>query len=282
MRQKLWRKKKFVVMAAAFACIAALSACGKKDTDYNVDVGNGDGGSVQSKYSIPESCDTTFDAGSTGLKEIRLTDSDITVPNTGAMYVAPVKMKEIDPEYRKNLVEKLFDTDKGVYVYYDMENMDKLSKEDIQEYIDLYEQQKKADPSNATNYDSDIDRMNRLLQTTSKQRENAGDYSADEYMGTVGNLEYRISFPQEGENDTLFRIKEDLLQYRPMEGATGVFTSSLEEYNTGLGDEYGELESDINECSLSVDEARQIAEEFLSKIGGSDVILQSESDLCWL
>ena len=102
MRQKLWRKKKFVVMAAAFACIAALSACGKKDTDYNVDVGNGDGGSVQSKYSIPESCDTTFDAGSTGLKEIRLTDSDITVPNTGAMYVAPVKMKEIDPEYRKN------------------------------------------------------------------------------------------------------------------------------------------------------------------------------------
>ncbi len=282
MRQKLWRKKKFVVMAAAFACIAALSACGKKDTDYNVDVGNGDGGSVQSKYSIPESCDTTFDAGSTGLKEIRLTDSDITVPNTGAMYVAPVKMKEIDPEYRKNLVEKLFDTDKGVYVYYDMENMDKLSKEDIQEYIDLYEQQKKADPSNATNYDSDIDRMNRLLQTTSKQRENAGDYSADEYMGTVGDLEYRISFPQEGENDTLFRIKEDLLQYRPMEGATGVFTSSLEEYNTGLGDEYGELESDINECSLSVDEARQIAEEFLSKIGGSDVILQSESDLCWL
>lgn len=41
--------------------------------------------------------------------------------------------------------------------------------------------------------------MNRLLQTTSKQRENAGDYSADEYMGTVGDLEYRISFPQEGE-----------------------------------------------------------------------------------
>ena len=56
---------------------------------------------------------------------------------------------------------------------------------EIQEYIDLYEQQKKADPSNAANYDSDIDRMNRLLQTTSKQRENAGDYSADEYMGTV-------------------------------------------------------------------------------------------------
>lgn len=108
-------------------------------------------------------------------------------------------MKEIDSEYRKALVEKLFDTDKGVYVYYDMENMDKLSKEDIQEYIDLYERQKKADPSHAANYDSDIDRMNRLLQTTSKQRENAGDYSADEYMGTVGDLEYRISFPQEGE-----------------------------------------------------------------------------------
>lgn len=281
MRQKLWRKKKFVVMAAAFACIAALSACGKKDTDYNVDVGNGDGGSVQSKYSIPESCDTTFDSGSTGLKKIQLTDADITVPETGAMYVAPVKMKETDPESRKELVDTLFDADKGVYVYYDMEHMDKLSKEDIQAYIDLYEVQKKADPSHAANYDSDIDRMNRLLQTTSKQRENAGDYSVDEYMGTVGDLEYRISFPQEGENDTLFRIKEDLLQYRPMDGATGVITSSAEEYNTSMSEEYGEL-SDINECSLSIDEARQMAEEFLDKIGGSEAVLQSESDLCWL
>ncbi len=89
MRQKLWRNKKFVVMAAAFTCVAALTACGKKDTDYNV--GNGDGGSVQRKYGIPESCDTTFDTGSTGLKKIQLTDSDITVPNTSAMYVAPVK-----------------------------------------------------------------------------------------------------------------------------------------------------------------------------------------------
>lgn len=68
MRQKLWRKKKFVVMAAAFACIAALSACGKKDTDYNVDVGNGDGGSVQSKYSIPESCVPHLTQDRPGLK----------------------------------------------------------------------------------------------------------------------------------------------------------------------------------------------------------------------
>lgn len=110
------------------------------------------------------------------------------------MYVAPVKMKETDPESRKELVDTLFDADKGVYVYYDMEHMDKLSKEDIQAYIDLYEVQKKADPSHASNYDSDIDRMNRLLQTTSKQREKAGDYSADEYMGMVGDLEYRLSF----------------------------------------------------------------------------------------
>lgn len=52
-------------------------------------------------------------------------------------------MKETDPESRKELVDTLFDADKGVYVYYDMEHMDKLSKEDIQAYIDLYEVQKK-------------------------------------------------------------------------------------------------------------------------------------------
>ena len=116
MRRKLWRNKKLVMVAAVFSCAAALTACGRKDADYNVDGENEDGGSVQSKYSIPESCDTTFDIGSTGLKKIQLIDSDITVPDTGAMYVTPVKMKEIDSEYRKELVEKLFDTDKGVYV----------------------------------------------------------------------------------------------------------------------------------------------------------------------
>lgn len=63
----------------------------EKDADYTVDGGNEDGGSIQSKYGIPESCDTTFDIGSTGLKKIQLTDSDITVPDTGAMYTAPVK-----------------------------------------------------------------------------------------------------------------------------------------------------------------------------------------------
>lgn len=94
-------KEKVCGNGSGICMYCSLVRVWKKDTDYNVDVGNGDGGSVQSKYSIPESCDTTFDAGSTGLKEIRLTDSDITVPNTGAMYVAPVKMKEIDPEYRK-------------------------------------------------------------------------------------------------------------------------------------------------------------------------------------
>ena len=52
MRQKLWRKKKFVVMAAAFACIAALSACGKKDTDYNVDVGNGEIGRASCRERV--------------------------------------------------------------------------------------------------------------------------------------------------------------------------------------------------------------------------------------
>ena len=56
-------------MAAAFTCIAPCLHVGKKDADYTVDGGNEDGGSIQSKYGIPESCDTTFDIGSTGLQK---------------------------------------------------------------------------------------------------------------------------------------------------------------------------------------------------------------------
>ena len=71
--------KKMAALAVAGVLVAGstLTGCGKKNIDYNVDGGSGNGGSadsgsLQGKYGIPESCDTTLDTGSSGLSKLAI------------------------------------------------------------------------------------------------------------------------------------------------------------------------------------------------------------------
>ena len=67
-RKMRYKKMAALAIAGVLATGTALTGCGKKNIDYSVDgeSGNGgssDSGSLQGKYGIPESCDTTLDAG---------------------------------------------------------------------------------------------------------------------------------------------------------------------------------------------------------------------------
>ena len=72
-RKMHYKKMAALAIVGVLATGTALTGCGKKNIDYSVDgeSGNGgssDSGSLQGKYGIPESCDTTLDAGSSGLQ----------------------------------------------------------------------------------------------------------------------------------------------------------------------------------------------------------------------
>ena len=78
-RKMHYKKMAALAIVGVLATGTALTGCGKKNIDYSVDgeSGNGgssDSGSLQGKYGIPESCDTTLDAGSSGISKLAIED----------------------------------------------------------------------------------------------------------------------------------------------------------------------------------------------------------------
>lgn len=98
-RKIYYRKMAALAIAGVLAAGVALTGCGKKNIDYNVDgeSGNGggsDSGSLQGKYGIPESCDTTLDVGSSGISKLTIEADEITVPNTVDLPTVYMKRKK--------------------------------------------------------------------------------------------------------------------------------------------------------------------------------------------
>ena len=47
-------------------------------------------------------------------------------------------------------------------------------------------------------------------------------------------------------------------------------------------DESDSVDANTNQCTFSEDEARQMADDFLAKVGCTDVTLKNTSALCWV
>lgn len=131
------RKMMALFLAGTLTVSAAVTGCGRKNVDYNVDntqpkqteadlgqtetSASGedlDSGSLWSKYKIPFTCDTEIAIGDTGLSKIHVTDDDISVPDTSDLQIAQYKKKDPESnEVKKQVAENLFDKDEGIYVY---------------------------------------------------------------------------------------------------------------------------------------------------------------------
>lgn len=128
-RKMHYKKMAALAIVGVLATGTALTGCGKKNIDYSVDgeSGNGgssDSGSLQGKYGIPESCDTTLDAGSSGISKLAIEADEVTVPDTVDLPTVYVKRKESSNDTRKQIVEAVLEKDKGIYTY-DYNNMTK-------------------------------------------------------------------------------------------------------------------------------------------------------------
>ena len=106
--------KKMAALAVAGVLVAGstLTGCGKKNIDYSVDGGSGNGGSadsgsLQDKYGIPESCDMTLETGDSGLSKLAIEADEVSVPSTMDLPIVYAKKKEISNDAKKQLVESL-------------------------------------------------------------------------------------------------------------------------------------------------------------------------------
>lgn len=286
---RTYRKKMVAMLLVGMLAVStAATGCGKKDVDYDVD-GNGgsgsgssaDSGSLQGKYGIPESCDTQIATGDTGIQKIAIDAEEVIVPDTGDLYVAPFKKKEITNNEKKEIVEAVLDKDKGIYEY----DYDKRTKEDIQTEIDMYEAEKKRDGGDMTSYyDSWIEDLKTEMQTAPDEYPAAGDYTGDTFIGSIGDTRFTVSTPSEENGTTGYSmyLSDDSLKYRPKDGASGCYSTSIDDFMQYSSDDSASVDANTNQCTFTEDEARQMADDFMAKVGCTDISLKNTSALCWV
>ena len=281
------RKMAAALLAGMLAVSTAATGCGKKTVDYDVDgnsssgnSGTADSGSLQGKYGIPAECDVDIATGDTGIEKISIEDDEVTVPETGDMAIAHYKKKIVGAEEKKQIVEAVFDKDQGIYAY----DYEKRTKEDIQREIDMYERemQNSADSDMVSYYEEWVNDLKTELQTAPDEYPAAGDYTADAFIGTLNGKQYTISVPSDDSTGYYLSSREDTLEYRPMEGAGGVYSTSLNDYMAYRSNDEAAADESTNKCTFSEDEAKTIAEDFLAQVGGTDVMLKESSALCWV
>lgn len=275
--------KKKIATALSVLMVVALTAtgCGRETVDYDIDGdgssgGSSDGGTLAAKYGIPDECDTKLDVGDSGLSKIEIYDLDVSYPDASSMDIAYYTLMEVTNESKQTIAEKLFDKDEGIYEY-DWENM---TKEDIQQQIDWYtnEIQCATDAGYEDDiewYQEELDEYEDMLSSAPDEYEAAGDYSGDEFVGTMDGRGYQLSF---SDNSTDLSMREYSITYRPSEkaeNAEGCYWSAMSELNS---EDFEDLD---NECALTEDEAREIAEDFMEKVGISDMSLVLSDELCW-
>ena len=88
MKNKRFKRETAWLVVGTLMVSTMLAGCSKKNVDYNIDgsSGNKDSGSLQDKYDIPQSYDGSIAVGDSGLREITVKVSDISIPDTAIMY----------------------------------------------------------------------------------------------------------------------------------------------------------------------------------------------------
>ena len=286
MKKRKLTKMSAVLLATALSAATVFSGCSKK-IDYDMGDGtreegsSGEGGELSSRLGVPESYEGKLDAGDSGIKEITIKDDDIITPDSDSMSIVSYKKNTFDNAYRQKVCEAVFDKAKGIYVY-DWEHQ---TKSDLQGQIDSYqemlEEAKESGDTDTQDYCKEyISYLENEMTTATDEREGAGDYSASDYIGQIGDNQFMLSFSEgtEGLNasfDLSYYPSDGLINYRPHEGASFVYA-----YDAKYGDE-GIDDSITNSCTFSEDEAVSLAQEFLSGCGIDDVVVTDKSPLLW-
>lgn len=287
MRKKKFTKMTALLLVTALSAATVFSGCNKK-VDYDVDgdgnsenSGSGDSGALASRLGIPESYEGDIEVGDSGLKSIKIKDDDISVPASDSMSIINYKSNTFDNAYKQKVCEAVFDKSKGIYVY-DWEHQ---TKSDLQSQIDSFqamiEEAKASGDTETESYCNEyISYLEDEMTNATDERTGAGDYSATDFIGNIGDNEYMLSFSDSEEGlganfELSYYPSEGLINYKPHEGATYVYA-----YDAQYGDEDVD-ESMPNSCTFTQDEAVSLAQEFLNSCGIDDVIPTYTSQLLW-
>lgn len=285
------KKTAVIALAGLMMTQAALTGCGKKTVDYNVDGtneqdGEEDGGSksdrggIAGRLGVPVSCNETIDPGNSGLGNITINCEEIQVPEVEKMVVTHFTPLTLTNEDKKKYAEILFEKDKGIYVV-DYEHQ---TKDDIQQQIDWYKEEiDRAKGDGDTDYlsflEPELEKLEESLVDAPDTYPEAGDYSGESFRGTIEGKEYNMNIYGESTDDypsittSIYLGPKDYLSFRPYEGATYCYTDTYS---------YEEADNATNASSMTIESAEELAGKYLDSLGITDIVKVEANDLKWV
>lgn len=240
--------KSKIVLALATLSVFALAGCGQKSVDYTPDgeMGGSSGNEALTRVSslgIPDGYQGSVEGidKSTHLTGVTINAESIELPESETMDIVHYKDIAYDSDSKKTVCEKIFDTEKGVYIY---------------------EEDSDAAPTADT--------------LPKGGAAGAGDYSAGSYIGYIGDSLYILTFTDSdgAVNSGIYLYAADDMAVRPDEEADSAACNTLR-YMTQP------IDVEANESTVSDAETTQNALDFLADIGIKDAVCTDTYGLLW-
>lgn len=231
--------------------VGMIAGCGKQEVDYDMTGDNSEqsseheGGSLSDYRDMAKWQDEWNTVSMLGTDIKVLVDAEIVVPNVDGMHVIVAEREKIDAEAKEHFLKSFFE--EGEIYYDDMED----NPAECQELLS-------AVPENYVEAE-DFESCLRYIGSREGLLYYAS-FGTIEHWGHHSNI--RLMNPEEGAPSSLLNGGYDKVNY--------------------MGGEDIEAENEIsNECKFSEEEARNLADTYISKLGRANQVCIETKPMLW-
>lgn len=289
-RKAILRRNAAVVLAGCMTA-AFLGGCSDEKVNYNVgteETGGGNTGSLK-QFTDEEKWSDEWNVSLEGGETIRLSvNANVVIPETNSMSVVEVEQTIVDAEYKKHFMSVLFDN--GELYYHDNAHRTKAEWEDriaeLEALIALNEdtiQGQRLESDVMSRADAFLASLEDELQECRSYQQSApDDYvpadsfdNCNEFIGYRGEVPFTVNFAM-NDDKTVSGVRVEC-----MDGRLCV-PESLRGYDgVEVFDQQRPADADANLCNMSMEEAKQLADQFIDGIGRSGQVCWQMGDAWW-
>lgn len=291
MGRKAFLRRNAAVVLAGCMTAALLGGCSDEKVNYNVgteETGGRNTGSLK-QFTDEEKWSDEWNVSLEGGETIRLSvNANVVIPETNSMSVVEVEQTVVDAEYKKHFMSVFFDN--GELYYHDDAHRTKAEWEDrIAELEALIAINK--DTIQGQQLESDVmseadaflaSLEDELQECRSYQQSAPDDYvpadsfdNCNEFIGYCGEVPFTVNFAM-NDDKTVSGVRVECTDGRlcvpeSLRGYDGVEIFDLQR----------PADADANQCDMSMEEAKQLADQFIDGIGRSDQVCWQTEDAWW-
>lgn len=265
-----------LLMVITIVGILMISGCGKKEVDYDIDknVNKENTTNAESQLAQFKGAEKWKDdwnvTDKNGTEKNVIINADILVPELDNMSVIEVERAATGEEFREQFLKSFFE---GNDIYYHDE--EHQTKAEIEKRIAKMEEDLNDpawDEDGKSRIEEGLKEVRARLQNAPEDYIVAEEFeSCDTYAGYKDDILYRAVL---GANFVWAQSAED--EYIGPESLRDYeFVSTMEEYNESIENNVS------NECKMSLEEAKTLAENFLNQVGRNNQICTDEKQLMW-